>query len=63
MVTAGLAGGDFVAVAGVMNVVPFFVMACPDIRRVEDLKGRKIGITALDLRVISRFAIQRRNGR
>ena len=45
VVTAGLAGGDLVAVAGVMNVVPFFVMARPDIRRVEDLKGRKIGIT------------------
>jgi NitT/TauT family transport system substrate-binding protein len=45
VVTAGLAGGDLVAVAGVMNVVPFFVMARPDIRRVEDLKGRKISIT------------------
>jgi NitT/TauT family transport system substrate-binding protein len=45
VVTAGLAGGDLVAVAGVMNVVPFFVMARPDIRRVEDLKGKKIGIT------------------
>jgi ABC-type nitrate/sulfonate/bicarbonate transport system substrate-binding protein len=28
-----------------MNVVPFFVMARADIRRVEDLKGKKIGIT------------------
>ena len=33
------------AVAGVMNVIPFFVMARPDIRRIEDLKGKKIGIT------------------
>jgi NitT/TauT family transport system substrate-binding protein len=45
VVTSGLAGGDLVAVAGVMNVIPFFVMARPDIRRVEDLKGKKIGIT------------------
>jgi NitT/TauT family transport system substrate-binding protein len=45
VVTAGLAGGDLVAVAGVMNVVPFFVMARPHIGRVEDLKGKKIGIT------------------
>jgi NitT/TauT family transport system substrate-binding protein len=45
VVSSGLAGGDLVAVAGVMNVIPFFVMARPDIRRVEDLKGKKIGIT------------------
>jgi NitT/TauT family transport system substrate-binding protein len=45
VVTAGLAGGDLVAVAGVMNVVPFFVMARPQFGRVEDLKGKKIGIT------------------
>jgi ABC-type nitrate/sulfonate/bicarbonate transport system substrate-binding protein len=45
VVTSGLAGGDLVAVAGVMNVIPFFVMARPEIRRVEDLKGKKVGIT------------------
>src|SRR5258705_5965476 len=45
VVTSGLAGGDLVAIAGVMNVIPFFVMARPDIRRIEDLKGKKIGIT------------------
>lgn len=44
-VSAGLAGGDLVAVAGVMNVIPFFVMARPGIHRIEELKGKKIGIT------------------
>jgi NitT/TauT family transport system substrate-binding protein len=28
-----------------MNVIPFFVMGRPEIRRVEDLKGKKVGIT------------------
>jgi NitT/TauT family transport system substrate-binding protein len=45
VVSSGLAGGDLVAVAGVMNVIPFFVMARPEIRRVEDLKGKRVGIT------------------
>jgi ABC-type nitrate/sulfonate/bicarbonate transport system substrate-binding protein len=45
VVSSGLAGGDLVAVAGVMNVIPFFVMGRPEIRRVEDLKGKKVGIT------------------
>jgi NitT/TauT family transport system substrate-binding protein len=45
VVSSGLAGGDLVAVAGVMNVIPFFVMGRPEIARVEDLKGKKVGIT------------------
>lgn len=45
VVSSGLAGGDLVAVAGVMNVIPFFVMGRPEVRRVEDLKGKKVGIT------------------
>ena len=45
VVSSGLAGGDLVAVAGVMNVIPFFVMGRPEIGRVEDLKGKKVGIT------------------
>lgn len=45
VVSADLAGGDLVIVASGMNVIPFFLMARPDIHRVEGLKGKKIGIT------------------
>jgi ABC-type nitrate/sulfonate/bicarbonate transport system substrate-binding protein len=45
VVNSNLAGGDLVIVASGMNVIPFFLMARPEIRQVEDLKGKKIGIT------------------
>lgn len=45
IVNATLAGGDLVAVASGMNVIPFFLMGRPEIRRVEELKGKKIGVT------------------
>lgn len=45
VVNSNLAGGDLVIIASVMNVIPFFVMARPEIRKVEDLKSKKIGIT------------------
>lgn len=45
VVNSNLAGGDLVIVASAMNVIPFFLMARPEIRQVEDLKGKKIGIT------------------
>ena len=40
-----LAGGDLVMIASSMNVMTFAVMARLKIRRVEDLKGKKIGIS------------------
>jgi NitT/TauT family transport system substrate-binding protein len=45
VVNANLAGGDLVIIASSLNVFTFVVMAKPDIRRVEDLKGKKIGIS------------------
>lgn len=45
VVSANLAGGDLVTVASGMNVIPFFLMARPEIRQIEDLKGKKVGIT------------------
>lgn len=45
VVNSNLAGGDLVIIASTMNVIPFFLMARPEIRQVEDLKGKKIGIT------------------
>ena len=45
VVNSNLAGGDLVIVASGMNVIPFFLMARPEIRQIEDLKGKRIGIT------------------
>jgi ABC-type nitrate/sulfonate/bicarbonate transport system substrate-binding protein len=45
VVNSKLAGGDLVMIASSMNVMTFSVMTRPDIRRVEELKGRRIGIS------------------
>jgi NitT/TauT family transport system substrate-binding protein len=45
VVNANLAGGDLVAIASSMNVMTFVVMARPEVRRVEDLKGKKVGVS------------------
>jgi NitT/TauT family transport system substrate-binding protein len=45
VVNANLAGGDLVVIAGALNVFTFAVMARPEIRSVEGLKGKKIGIS------------------
>jgi ABC-type nitrate/sulfonate/bicarbonate transport system substrate-binding protein len=42
LASARLAGGDVVAVAGNINVLPYYLVAQPSIKRPEDLKG-KIG--------------------
>jgi NitT/TauT family transport system substrate-binding protein len=45
VINANLAGGDLVVIASSMNVMTFAVMTRPEIRRPEDLKGKKIGIS------------------
>lgn len=45
VINANLAGGDLVVVASSMNVMTFVVMARPEIKRPEDLKGKRIGIS------------------
>ena len=45
VVNANLAGGDLVIIASSLNVFTFVVMAKPEIRRIEDLKGKKVGIS------------------
>jgi ABC-type nitrate/sulfonate/bicarbonate transport system substrate-binding protein len=45
VINANLAGGDLVVIASSMNVMTFVVMARPDIRRPEDLKGKRIGVS------------------
>lgn len=44
LASARLAGGDVVAIAGNVNVLPYYLVAHPSIKRHEDLKG-KIGGT------------------
>jgi NitT/TauT family transport system substrate-binding protein len=45
VVNANLSGADFVFVGGIANVPAFYVMAMPEIRTVEDLKGKTVGVT------------------
>jgi NitT/TauT family transport system substrate-binding protein len=45
VINSNLAGGDLAAIASSMNVMTFVVMARPEIKRAEDLKGRKVGIS------------------
>ena len=45
VVSANLAGGDLVMIASSMNAMTFVIMARAEIKRVEDLKGKKIGIS------------------
>ncbi len=45
VISANLAGGDLVVVASGMNAMPFFLMARPEIRQIEDLRGKKVGVT------------------
>jgi NitT/TauT family transport system substrate-binding protein len=40
-----LAGGDHVIVAGYSNDMRYYLMARPEVRRVDELRGKKIGIT------------------
>ena len=45
VINANLAGGDLVVIASSMNVMTFVVLARPEIKRPEDLKGKRIGIS------------------
>src|SRR5881409_838422 len=42
LTSARLAGGDVIAIAGNVNVLPYYLVAHPSIKRPEDIKG-KIG--------------------
>jgi NitT/TauT family transport system substrate-binding protein len=45
VVSANLAGGDLAIIAAGTDVLPFILVAHPDVKRVEELRGKKIGIT------------------
>jgi NitT/TauT family transport system substrate-binding protein len=45
VISANLAGGDLVNIASGMNVLPFFLVVGPDVKQIEELRGKKIAIT------------------
>src|SRR5581483_11399068 len=45
VVDIDLAGGEQVLIASLQNQLSFFVHAQPDVRRIEDLRGKQLGIT------------------
>jgi ABC-type nitrate/sulfonate/bicarbonate transport system substrate-binding protein len=45
LIRAALAGGDTVILGSTTNVFPFKLLAHPSIQRVEDLRGKRLGIT------------------
>jgi NitT/TauT family transport system substrate-binding protein len=48
MIRANLAGGsDFVFIAAVKNILTHSIMGKPELKRPEDLKGKKVGVTRL----------------
>ncbi|HLH24613.1 MAG TPA: ABC transporter substrate-binding protein [Chloroflexota bacterium] len=47
LVTADLSGADVVMLAGGVNTMIFSLVAGPGIERVEDLRGKRLGITRL----------------
>jgi ABC-type nitrate/sulfonate/bicarbonate transport systems, periplasmic components len=47
VVTSTLQGGDLVLMGAVMNAAAFYIMTRPEIANVQDLKGKKIGVTRL----------------
>ena len=42
---SGLQGADLVAIGATVNIVPFYVMASPEIKTVADLKGKTVGVS------------------
>src|SRR6266545_4992668 len=42
---SGLQGADLVAIGATVNIVPFYIMAAPEINSVSDLKGKTIGVS------------------
>jgi ABC-type nitrate/sulfonate/bicarbonate transport system substrate-binding protein len=45
VVSANLGGADFVFIGGIVNVPAFYVMAAPEIKSLEELKGTTVGVT------------------
>lgn len=44
LINAHLAGGEVVMVAGMVNFAPYDLIVAKDIKKIEDLRGKKVGI-------------------
>lgn len=44
-VDAALSGADLVTVAGMVNVAAFYLVVRPEIKSIQDLRGRPVGVT------------------
>lgn len=42
---SGLQGSDLVAMGAVINVAAFYILAAPEIKSIQDLKGKAVGVT------------------
>ena len=47
VVSSGLQGGDLVLMGAVINSAPFYIITRPEITNVQELKGKRIGVTRL----------------
>ena len=47
VVSSGLQGGDLVLLGAVINTTTFYIIARPEIASVQDLKGKRVGVTRL----------------
>jgi len=47
VVTSTLQGGDLVLMGAVMNAASFYIMTRPEISNVQELRGKRIGVTRL----------------
>ena len=45
VVDTGLQGGDLIAVGAFVNFVALYIIAAPEIKSVQDLKGKPVGVT------------------
>jgi len=56
VVDTGLQGGDLIAVGAFVNFVALYVIAAPEIKTVQDLRGKPVGVTRFG--ATTDFAIQ-----
>src|SRR6185437_11844356 len=45
VVDADFGGADLIAVAGMVNMPAFYIVVQPEVKTIQDLKGRAVGIT------------------
>ena len=45
VIPANLAGGDTVFIGGIVNVPAFYLLVSPEIKKIEDLRGKVLGVT------------------